>query len=138
MIGQVNITVDDSKDTVAGYNNINIDQLSSVTNGYIQSIIFTTIDKLDNNNRSKKFVESLKKLAHGGQLTVRFLNLALLASRIESNYIDGLKFAELIKGFNSFWTESDFLGIVSSINEYKLTKIVNEDLHIIAVIEKNK
>jgi hypothetical protein len=138
MISQVNITVDDSKDTVPGYNNINIDQLSSVTNGYIQSIIFTTIDKLDNNNRSKKFVESLKKLAHGGQLTVRFLNLALLASRIESNYIDGLKFAELIRGLNSFWTESDFLGIISSINEYKLTKIVNEDLYIIAVIEKNK
>lgn len=138
MIGQVNITVDDSKDTVAGYSNINVDQLPSVTNGYIQSIIFTTLDKLDNDSRTKKFVESLKKLTHGGQLTVRFLNLALLASRIESNYIDGPKFAELIKGLNSFWTESDFLGMISSINDYKVTKIVNEDLNIVAVIEKNK
>jgi hypothetical protein len=138
MIKQINLVVDETVDSVEGYNNVDVRQLSSITNGYVESIIFTTIDKLDNNNRSTIFIESLKKLSHGGQLTVRFLNLILLSSRLKDNYIDGPKLANLIKGCQSFWTESDFLGVISAISGYKLIKIVNEDTNIIAVIEKNK
>lgn len=138
MIGQVNIVVDPSTDSVTGYNNISIEQLPSITNGYIESIIFTTIDKLHPKDRNNSFIECLKKLAPGAQLTVKFLNLVLLASRIKSSYIDGEQFAELIKNTKSFWTESDFMTIISSINDYKLIKLINEDLNLVAVIEKNK
>jgi hypothetical protein len=138
MIGQVNITIDQSTDEIAGYNNINYKQLSSITNGYVESIIFTTIDKLDPKDRNGILVECLKKLTPGAQLTVRFLNLVLLANRVKASYIDGDKFADIIKNLNSFWTESDFMGLISSMSDFKLIKLVNEDLNLVAVIEKNK
>lgn len=138
MKSQVNIVVDASVDSVNGYENIDVDQLFSITNGYVESIVFTTLDKLSNTNRTKVFIESLKKLSPGGQLTIKFLNLITLASKIKTNHIDGPKFTDIIHTFNSFWTESDFLSIISSLNDYKLIKIINEDINIIAVIEKNK
>jgi hypothetical protein len=138
MIGQVNITIDQSTDEIAGYNNINYKQLSSITNGYVESIIFTTIDKLDPKDRNGVLFECLKKLTPGAQLTVKFLNLVLLANRVKASYIDGDKFAGIIKNLNSFWTESDFMGLISSMSDFKLIKLVNEDLNLVAVIEKNK
>lgn len=138
MIGQINIVIDESEDSVEGYHNISIDKLQSITNGYVESIVFTTIDKIDSGDRQKALVESLKKIMPGGQLTIRFLNLLSLASKLKASHIDGDKFSSIVKGLKSFWTESDFLGIISSVSDYKLIKIINEDLHLIAVIEKNK
>jgi hypothetical protein len=138
MIGQINIVVDNEQDIVQGYNNVPVGDVSSITNGYVQTIVLTTLDKMEANNRTPVFIECLKKLTIGGQLTVKFLNLALLASRIKSNYINGNKFSEIIYGSKSFWTESDFMEIMAGIRDYKLIKIISEDLNTIAVIEKNK
>lgn len=138
MIGQLNVVVDSSTDTIAGYNNIEIEKLPSITNGYVSDIVFTTLDKLDSDSRVKLFIESLKKITPGGQLTIKFLNLAAVASKIKSNHIDGIKFTQIISGLSSFWTESDFLDILSNIGGYRLIKILNEDLYIVATIEKNK
>lgn len=138
MIGQINVVVDSTKDSVDGYNNISVDQIASITNGYVTNIIMTTLDKLDSDKRNAIFIECLKKLSFGGQLTIKFLNLILLASRIKSSYINGNKFSEIIAESKSFWTESDFMELIAGLNDYKLIKIINEDLNIIAVIEKNK
>lgn len=138
MIEQINVVVDKEKDIVQGYNNISVEDISSITNGYVQTIIFTTLDKLENNKRNLVFIECLKKLTFGGQLTIKFLNLMLLASRVKSNYINGVKFSEVVDELKSFWTESDFMELIAGINNYKVVKIINEDLNIIAVIEKNK
>lgn len=138
MIGQINIVVDNEQDTVQGYNNVPVADVASITNGYVQTIILTTLDKIGRNDRDSVFIECLKKLTVGGQLTVKFLNLMVLASRIKSSYINGNKFSEIVYGSKSFWTESDFMEIMAGIRDYKLIKIINEDLNIIAVIEKNK
>jgi hypothetical protein len=138
MIAQINIVVDGKEDIVQGYNNVPVGDVSSITNGYVQNITLTTLDKIEANNRTPVFIECLKKLTIGGQITVKFLNLMLLASRIKSNYIDGNKFSEIIYGSKSFWTESDFMEIMAGIRDYKIIKIISEDLNTIAVIEKNK
>lgn len=137
MIQQMNIVVDDS-DSVNGYNNIDIKQLSQVTNSYVNSIVCNCSDKIPSNIRNNIFTELLKKLSHGGQLTIRFLNPILVCNKIKNGLVDGMGFAEMVHGIKSSWTETDLLAILSQLNGYQLIKLYSEDIHSIAVIEKNK
>lgn len=138
MIHQINIVVDQNTDSVDGYNNISIENLPGLTNGYVESIIFTTIDKLDSKSRQEYFVECLKKLCHGGSLTVKFLNLNQIATKLKNSHMNGKEFANLIRGVNSCWTERDFLEFISNINGFGLIKMFYENANIVAVLQKNK
>jgi hypothetical protein len=138
MISQINIIVDKEKDVVAGYSNIGIENISQITNGYVNNIIFTTIDKVDQENRDKVFMELCKKLSHGGSMTVKFLNPDSLAHKIKNGSMSGSTFSSLVNNLKSSWMETDFLGLISSFNGFGLLKHVHEDIYSIVVIEKSK
>ena len=137
MIQQINIVVD-TNDSINGYNNVNVEQLSQVTNSYVNSIICSCVDKIPRNTRNNIFSEMLKKLNHGGQLTIRFLNPILVSSKVKNGLVDGMGFSEMVDGLKSSWTETDLLAIISQLNGYQIIKLYSEDIHSIAVIEKNK
>jgi hypothetical protein len=138
MINQINVVVDKEKDTVIGYSNISTENIFQVTNGYVNNIVFTTIDKVDQDNRNKIFMELCKKLNHGGSITVKFLNPESLAHKIKNGSLSSESFSSLINGLKSSWMETDFLGFVSGLNGFNLLKHVHEDVYSIAVIEKSK
>jgi hypothetical protein len=138
MISQINIVVDKEKDIVAGYSNIGIENISQITNGYVNNIVFTTIDKVDQENRDKVFMELCKKLSHGGSMTVKFLNPDSLAHKIKNGSMSGSTFSSLVNNVKSSWMETDFLGLMSSFNGFNLLKHVHEDIYSIVVIEKSK
>ena len=137
MIQQMNIVVDKS-DFINGYNNIDIEKLSQVTNSYVNSIVCSCVDKIPRATRNNIFVEMLKKLNHGGQLTIRFLNPVLVANKVKNGFVDGMGFSEMVDGLKSSWTETDLLAILSQLSGYQIIKLYSEDIHSIAVIEKNK
>jgi hypothetical protein len=138
MINQINIVVDKEKDIVTGYSNIGIENIFQITNGYVNNIVFTTIDKVDQENRNKIFMELCKKLNHGGSITVKFLNPDALAHKIKNGSLSSEGFSSLVNDLRSSWMESDFLGFVSGLNGFNLLKHIHEDVYSIAVIEKSK
>jgi hypothetical protein len=137
MIPQVNI-ITNIDEAVQGYNNIDLEKLPQLTNGYVNTIICNCADKISKNTRNSLFMEMLKKLGPGGQLTIRFLNPILVCNKIKNGLVDGMGFADMVDGIKSSWTEPDFLAIISQIQGYQLIKLYSEDIHSVAVIEKNK
>lgn len=138
MIQQINIVVDSEKDEIKGYNNVNVANLEQITNGYVNNIICTCIDRISQDQRDQTFVSLLRKLSHGGSLTVKFLNPYAICHKIKTGSMDGSDFAKSVNNIKSSWTEPDFLSITASVQGYRLVKFHNEDLYSIAVIEKNK
>jgi len=137
MIQQMNIiaSVDDS---VTGYHNVDLEKLPQITNGYVNTIICNCADRISKGTRNSLFMEMLKKLSPGGQITIRFLNPVLVCNKIKNGFVDGMGFAGMVDGLKSSWTETDFLALISQTNGYQLIKLYSEDIHSVAVIEKNK
>jgi len=138
MINQINIVVDKEKDVVTGYSNIAIENITQITNGYVNNIIFTTIDKVEQENRDKILLELCKKLSHGGSMTVKFLNPDALAHKIKNGNVSGGTFSSLVQNVKSSWMETDLLTLISGLNGFNLLKHVHEDVYSIVVIEKSK
>lgn len=136
MIHQINITVEDEKDSVDGCSNINIENLPQITNGFVKNITFTTLDKIPQNERNPIFIETLKKLSRGGSLTIRFLNPENICHKIQFGTFSGEQFAALATNIRSSWTNSDFLSLIYSIPGFDVIKNMQDDVYSIAVIEK--
>lgn len=138
MIHQINIVVNPETDALDGYSNLEIDNIPQVTNGFVNAIVFTTIDKVVQQQRDAIFIELLKKLTRGGSLTVRFLNPETICHKIKNGSCSGSVFASMVDSLKSSWMETEFLSLISSIPGIELIKHIHEDVHSIAVIEKSK
>lgn len=136
MIHQINITIDDQEDSVDGCSNINVSNLNQITNGYVQNINFTTLDKLPQEDRNPIFIEALKKLTRGGTLTIRFLNPENICHKIKFGTFTGEHFSKLVLGLKSCWTNTDFLAFIHSIQGFEVMKNMQDDVYSIAVIQK--
>jgi hypothetical protein len=137
MINRINIVVDEQTDMMDGHSNISIDNIRQITNGYVNNIVFNTIDKIDQKNRDSVFIELLKKLTHGGSITLKFINPESVAKRIRSSSLTGAGFTSCIKDIKSVWMQPEFLGLLSSISGFNLIKNIHEDIYSIVVISKS-
>ena len=137
MINRINIVVDEQTDMIDGHSNVSIENVKQITNGYVNNIVFNTIDKIDQQDRDPVFVELLKKLTHGGSITLKFLNPESVAKRIKNSSITGAGFTSCIKDVKSVWMETEFLGLMSSISGFNLIKNIHEDIYSIVVIVKS-
>lgn len=138
MINQINIVVDKNTDTVEGYNNLGISDIEKITNGYVNNIIFTSIDKIPQNLRDSTFQSVLRKLSHGGTLTLKYLNPHQVAHRIKNNTLSAEQFSNIVNKISSCWMEPDFLSLVSNYEGYKISKHYYDDIFCVSIIEKNK
>ena len=137
MINRINIVVDEETDMMDGHSNVGIENIKQITNGYVNNIVFNTIDKIDQKSRDSVFVELLKKLTHGGSITVKFMNPESVAKRIKNSSITGAGFTSCVKDVKSVWMETEFLGLLSSISGFNLIKHIHEDIYSIIVISKS-
>jgi phospholipid N-methyltransferase len=137
MINSLNIVINDS-DFIEGSNNIKIQDINQITNGFVNNIVCYSLDSVSSESRNALFVELFKKLSPGGSLTVRFLNTFLLAKKIKNSNINGETFSRVVGNIRSAWMEGDLSGVLSSIENCQLNKLYSEDIYSIAVIEKNK
>lgn len=138
MIHQLNIVVNPETDVLDGYSNIEIDNIPQITNGFVNAIVFTTIDKVVQQKRDEVFVDLLKKLTRGGSLSLRFLNPESICSKIKNGSCTGSSFASMVDSLKSSWMETEFLSLISSIPGIELIKHIHEDIYSIVVIEKSK
>lgn len=137
MINQVNIVISPEQ-AIDGYNNVLVENVPAITNGYVQNIICNILDQLSFDHRNQIFVESLKKLSFGGSLLLKFVNLSLLPNKIISGDITGQKFSEILPGLQSCWSENEFTQIMSQIKGYNISKMYHDMIYTVVTIQRTQ
>lgn len=117
MITNVNLVKTITADNPQGLNNISCDTLSQVTNGFVKHIDCLCLDELMIAERNQIFDTIISKLCIGGQLSLKMINLDLLANKIKKSDLTGEKLSAVLPNINSVWSdyETNYM-----INKYKL------------------
>lgn len=131
----INIVLEDSK-KIEGYENINIQDINNVINGYVNNIICECLDNIDFLQRLDVVKAIIGKLAFGGMATFKFVNATMFANRIIKNEIDVKKISDTIAEIRSLWTESMILEIFSSLPNLKIDKNYIENVHTVITVTK--
>lgn len=131
----INLIIDDSG-SIEGYQNIKIQDLNNVINGFVNNIICECLDKIEFSQRLDVFRGILSKLAFDGNATFKFINATMLASRILKNEIDAKKMSDIIKDTNSLWTESVIIEAFSSFPNIIVQKNYIEHIYTVITVTK--
>lgn len=135
MINEINV-ISAADQEVSGYNNISVQHIPGLTNGYVKSIICNCLDTLSFNDRNMLFLELLNKLCINGVLTVKFVSLSLLPNRIISGDLTGQKFSEILHDMNSCWSHNDFSELMIRSKGCVVSKLFNDHIYTVASIQK--
>ncbi len=138
MLNRINIVVEEPADNMDGHINIKIEDIDKVTNGYVNNILFNSIDKIDQKNRNITFITLLKKLTRGGSITMKFINPESIGKRIKSAGLSSEMFMSYVNNLKSVWMETEFLELISNMTDCSLIKHIHDDINSIVVISKNK
>jgi hypothetical protein len=137
MIQEINVITHPSQ-SVEGYQNVPLDQLGGITNGFVRSIICNCLDYLPFGQRQVLFSELVNKICIEGTLTLRFLNASLLPNKIISGDITGEKLSEIISNISSCWSEKEFQQVMQQINNCSISKLFHEQVYTVVSIQKTK
>jgi hypothetical protein len=135
MSRNINLIIDDTE-SVAGYQNIKIQEINNIVNGYINNIVCGCLDKIDFQQRLDVFRAIANKLAFDGTATFKFVNATMLAGRIIKNELDSQKLSDIIKGVQSVWTESLITEAFSTLPNIKIQKNYIEHIYTVITIIK--
>jgi|688.fasta_scaffold101704_3 hypothetical protein len=131
----INLIIDDSG-SIEGYQNIKIQDLNNVINGFVNNIICECLDKIEFAQRLDVFKAILSKLAFDGTATFKCINATMLSSRILKNEIDAKKISDIIKDINSLWTESLIVEAFSSFPNIVVQKNYIEHIYTVITVTK--
>lgn len=131
----INLIIDDSE-SIEGYQNIKIQELNNVINGFVNNIICECLDKIEFMQRLDVFKAILSKLAFDGVATFKFINATMLAGRILKNETDAKKISDIIKTTNSLWTESLIVEAFSSFPNIVIQKNYIEHIYTVITVTK--
>lgn len=132
---QTNFVVD-AADNHQDYDNININDINNVINGYLSNIVCNCLDKTPIKNREAIFRAVLAKLAFNGEAAFKMINATVLANRIQKNEINCDKLSESIENAKSLWTEYTIENIINSLPNIKIKKMYIENIYSVMVLIK--
>lgn len=135
MINEINV-ISAAEQEVSGYNNILVQNIPEITNGYVKSIICNCLDTLSFNDRNILFLELLNKLCINGVMSIKFVSLSLLPNKIISGDLTGQKISEILPTMNSCWSHNDFSELMISSKGYVISKLFNDYIYTVASIQK--
>ena len=137
MIKSVNVVYEIDKDSPTGLNNVDKDKLKSITNNYIEQIDCVDLDKFSISDRHEVFVSCLHKLAIKGTMTLKFINLDLLANKIEKAEMTGQQYSKLLPNINSCWSHLEAMDAVSQ-SGLQLNNMYYDHIYTILKLEKTQ
>ena len=137
MIKSVNVVYEIDKDSPTGLNNVDKDKLKSITNNYIEQIDCVDLDKFNISDRHEVFVSCLHKLAIKGIMTLKFINLDLLANKIEKAEMTGQQYSKLLPNINSCWSHLETMDVVSQ-SGLQLNNMYYDHIYTIIKLEKTQ
>jgi hypothetical protein len=131
----INIVLENS-DKLEGYENVNIQDMNNIINGYVNNIVCECLDNIEFMQRLDAVKAIIGKLAFGGTATFKFINATMFANRIIKNETDVQKISDIISGKRSLWTESMILEVFSSLPNLKIDKNYIEHVHTVITVTK--
>ena len=134
MIKEMNLTAHDSQE-IEGVNNVPVNQLQIISNGYVEKMTCYCLDNLVMEDRNRVFGEAVKKIKVGGVMNLRFAALDLIQKQIASDNLTSQKYSEALPAMQSIWSEKDFHNVVDQIG-YVLDSQYYEGINIVATIKK--
>lgn len=136
MINNLNLVTSDQNNP-KGLNNITIYKLDKITNNFVSHIDCICLDALESEQRKKVLVMMHHKLCINGTLTLKFINLDLLANKIEKGEITGEKFSEILPNIQSIWSEIEINDVLMQL-PCKILNISYDHIYTIVKIEKTQ
>lgn len=128
--------VTENQKSIDGYQNILINDIDNITNGYINDILCECLDLVDIQDRTPLLKKILTKIAFEGSATFKFINATVLSNRIIKNEIDSEKISHIVKSAQSLWTDSQISQIFGSIPNTTIEKNYIEHIYSIISIRK--
>jgi hypothetical protein len=117
MIKSINLVKEINETNPKGMNNVNIETLPQVTNSFVEHIDCLCLDELVLPARNQVFPMLLSKLCIGGSLSLKIINMGLLANKIKKSELTGDKLSTILPHINSVWSDHE---INDYINKYNL------------------
>lgn len=137
MIANLTLIENTNPDNQKGLNNVNLEQLSRITNNFVAHLDCICLDEYDFNTRKQALVDIYHKLAIGGSATLKFISLDLLSSQIEKLELTGAKFSSILPNIKSVWSESETFEILNQLN-FNITEMHYTNIYTIITVEKTK
>jgi len=135
MIKNLNIVDSINDSNPKNMNNIDLEQLKSVTNGFVGNIDCICLDQFDLKTRNELMVIMAQKLSSKGVIALKVLNLNLLASQIDKCGITGQKLSEILPQINSAWSDQECDDVISQLN-LKIKGMYYDYIYTIYQLEK--
>lgn len=137
MIKSVNVVYEINKNSPEGLNNVDKDKLKTITNNYIEQIDCVDLDRFNLSDRHEVFVSCLHKLAIKGTINLKFINLDLLANKIEKAELTGQQYSKLLPNINSCWSHLEAMDAVSQ-SGLQLNNMYYDHIYTILKLEKTQ
>lgn len=137
MINTLNLVENIDGSNPTGLNNIDLSQLSNITNNFVQHIDCTCLDEYEFNKRKEAIATIYQKLSIGGSTTLKFINLDLLGNQIEKLELTGIKFSEMLPKIKSVWSEFEAMEVLGQLS-LDITEMHYTYIYTIIKLEKTQ
>lgn len=134
MIKEMNVVMVEEQN-IEGVNNVPVNQIGIVSNGYVEKMSLYCLDNMVLSDRNKVFAECCKKIKVGGEIQTRFVNLDLIPKQIRSGDLTSDKYSAVLPSIQSVWSESDFRRGVQEMG-YEVQSMHYEGIYTVATITK--
>lgn len=134
MIKEMNVVMVEEQN-IEGVNNVPVNQIGIVSNGYVEKMNLYCLDNMVLSDRNKVFAEASKKVAVGGEIAVRFVNLDLLPKQINSGDLTSDRYSAVLPSIQSVWSENDFKRSVQEVG-YEIQNMHYEGIYTVATVTK--
>ena len=135
MIKNLNIVDSINDSNPKNMNNVDLEQLKTITNGFVENIDCICLDQFDLKSRNELMVTMTQKLSSKGVIALKVLNLNLLASQIDKCGITGQKLSEILPQINSAWSDQECSDVISQLN-LKIKGMYYDYIYTIYQLEK--
>ena len=137
MIKSLNIVHTIDAKNPNGLNNIDKDNLSKITNNYVQHIDCVDLDKFEISERHRVLSDAVMKLAINGTMNLKFINLDLVANKIEKNELTGQQYSKLLPDIQSCWSHLECMDLISQ-SKLQITNMYYDNIYTIVKLEKSQ
>tara|TARA_S200002703_G_scaffold20667_5_gene17037 strand:- start:22168 stop:22575 length:408 start_codon:yes stop_codon:yes gene_type:complete len=135
MIKNLNIveTINDSNPK--NMNNIDVEKLKNITNGFVEHIDCICLDQFTFKDRNELMVIMTQKLSSKGVIALKVLNLNLLSNQIDKCGITGQKLSEILPYIKSAWSDQECNDVINQLN-LKIKGMYYDYIYTIYQLEK--
>jgi len=123
MIGLLKVVQNQKDDKKLENNEITAENLTKITNNYVKNIECLSLDEFSLLERKQVLQTMISKLCIGGTLSLKFINLDMVANKIHKGELTGQKYSNILPYMQSCWSDKE------SIEELKTMPVMIKGLY---------